>query len=176
MDYRAQSVEHIFDIQGRTHYQTALDAGMSTDEALAVALERSRDGSRAPLPWDDGAYAGFSDTAPWMPIDACAQALNATAQQQDAGSLWHEYRKLIALRNATDALRLGRYSTLKITHSCIWFARETPDEQVWVAINFGEPVLNPWHDIVADVLSGDDAAWIAKNQCLIKRSRHGKAQ
>lgn len=175
-DYRPQSIGQVFDIQGRTHYQTALDSGMAPEQALAVAVAQSRDGSRAPLPWSDGDYAGFSSVAPWMPIDARTQALNAAAQQQDAASLWHEYRQLIALRNVTDALRQGRYSTLELTHSCIWFSRETAEEQVWVAINFGEPVLNPWRDIAADILSGDDATWIAKNQFLIKRSRHGKAQ
>ena len=175
-DYRPQSVEHIFDIQGRTHYETAIDAGLAPEQALAVALDHCRDGSRAPLPWCEGAYAGLSDVSPWMPVYVSAQALNAEAQQQDANSLWHKYRQLIALRNATNALHQGRYSTLELTQSCIWFSRETPEEQVWVAINFGNPILNPWRDIAAETLCGNDEMWIAKNQFSIKRSFHGKAQ
>ncbi len=176
-DYRPQTVEQIFDIQGRTHYQTALDAGMTPDEALATAIDRSRDGSRAPLPWNEGAYGGFSGVAPWMPVTAGAQSVNAFTQMQDPASLWNHYCQLITLRNHTAALRSGTYSTpLTLTDACIWFSRETPEEQVWVAVNFGEPVLNPWHSIAAETLCGEDAMWLAKNQFLIKRSRHGKAQ
>ena len=146
-DFVAQSLEQIVDVQGRTHYQTALEAGMTAEQALAVALEHSRDASRAPLAWEEG----------------------------DA-SLRDDYRQLIALRNDTPALRHGQYTTLELTEACLWFSRATPDEQVWVAINFGAPVRNPWQHIEGEMLYGEDALWIGKNQFFIKRSCHGKAQ
>ncbi len=59
-DYRAQRADQLFDIQGITHYQTALDAGKSAETALTLALEHSRDGSRAPIPWRDAPFGGFS--------------------------------------------------------------------------------------------------------------------
>jgi len=47
---------------------------------------------------------------------------------------------------------------------------------VWVAINFGAPLPDPWQDVTAEVLYGDDAPWLGKNQFVIKRRGYGKAQ
>ena len=145
-DFRPQRLEEIVDVQGRTYYQTALAAGTTADEALAIALTHSRDASRAPLPWGD------------------------------KNALWNDYREMIALRSRIPALRHGQYTSLTLTDACIWFSRITADEQVWVAINFGAPVRNPWQDMAGEVLYGEDAPWLAKNQFVIKRSGYEKAQ
>lgn len=145
-DFRPQCLEEIVDVQGRTHYQTARAAGMTAEQALEIALTHTRDASRAPLPWGD----------------------------KDA--LWKDYRELIALRNRIPVLRHGQYTCLTLTDACLWFSRIMADEQVWVAINFGAPVRNPWHAVAGEVLYGDDAPWLAKNQFVIKRSGYEKAQ
>lgn len=175
-NYRPQSVEQIFDIQGKTHYQTALRQGADDAQALAQAIEHSRDASRAPLPWRDAPHAGFSAVAPWMPVCADYRQLNAQYQQRTPGSIWRQYQTLIALRAATPALREGDGSPLALSEECVWFTRETASEKVWMAINFGPPVLNPWRDIAADVLYGTDAQWLGKNQILMKRSVHEPTQ
>ncbi|UAK21888.1 alpha-glucosidase [Kluyvera sp. CRP] len=170
--YCPQTVAQIFDIQGKTHYQTALRQGADESEALALAIAHSRDASRAPLLWTDAANAGFSPVSPWMPVCADYRQLNAQYQQSTPGSLWRQYQTLIALRSSTSALREGDGSSLSLTNECVWFIRETVTERVWIAINFGSPVLNPWRDISADVLYGEDAQWLGKNQILMKRSVH----
>ncbi|WP_407732701.1 alpha-glucosidase [Pseudocitrobacter faecalis] len=175
-DYRAQRADQLFDIQGITHYQTALDAGKSPETALTLALEHSRDGSRAPIPWRDAPFGGFSTVAPWMPVNGDIALLNARSQQMDEASLWHRYQHLITLRRQTEALIHGQQGPLALTNACIWFTRRSASEQVWVAINFGEPVPNPWHSVAADVLYGDDAPEIGKNHCLIKRRVYEQAQ
>lgn len=175
-DYRPQTAEQLFDIQGKTHYRTALAAGSSPQQALALAIEHSRDGSRAPLPWRDAPFGGFSSVAPWMPVGGDIALINAERQQQDETSFWHQYRRLIALRRRVAALHQGQQDSLDLTDECVWFTRSTAAEQVWVAINFGAPVRNPWQEIEAEVLYGEDAQWIGKNQCLIKRRVHGQAQ
>lgn len=48
-DYVPQTVGQIFDIQGKTFYDTAMRQGCSAADALAQAIEHSRDGSRAPF-------------------------------------------------------------------------------------------------------------------------------
>lgn len=175
-DYRAQTVEQIFDIQGKTHYHTARQQGAKADDALAQAIAHSRDASRAPLLWCDAPYAGFSTVEPWMPVCADYPELNAQWQQETPGSLWRQYQSLIALRAATAALREGESSPLSLTDDCICFTRQTASECVWVAINFGSPVPNPLRDIAADVLYGTDAQRLGKNQILMKRSVHEQTQ
>lgn len=175
-NYLPETVEQIFDIQGKTHYQTALQQGFSADDALAKAIQHSRDGSRAPMLWSDAPFAGFSSVAPWMPVSADFPHINAARQQQTAGSLWRDYQTLIALRATTEALYAGDGTPLTLTQECVWFTRATSNERIWVAINFGVPVLNPWWNIAADVLYGLDTQWLEKNQILMKRKVHEQTQ
>lgn len=175
-DYRPQTAEQLFDIQGITHYQTALAAGNTPDAALALAMAHSRDGSRAPIPWRDAPNGGFSTVAPWMPVTGDIATLSAQAQQADASSFWHQYQQLIMLRRHTEALNLGQQGPLTLSGACIWFSRSSATEQVWVAINFGEAQPNPWHTLAADVLYGEDTPELAKNHCLIKRRVYEQAQ
>ncbi|MEX3018142.1 alpha-glucosidase [Kluyvera sp. STS39-E] len=175
-DYLPQSVEQIFDVQGKTRYHTALEQGADADQALTLALEHSRDASRAPLPWSDAPFAGFSTVRPWMPIGDDYPQINAVKQQQMPDSLWRHYQALIALRRQTEAMREGDAGLLALTKGCVRFTRSTPNERIWVAINFGMPVHNPWRAIAADVLYGQDTQWLGKNHILMKRRVHESTQ
>jgi alpha-glucosidase len=56
-----------------------------------------RDRLRHPMQWDASATGGFTTGEPWLsPIDP--QARNVEAQRADAGSLLHEFRRLIGYR------------------------------------------------------------------------------
>ena len=111
-----------------------------------------------------------------MPLCGDAATVNIAQQQQNLASLWHQYRRLLAIRAASPSLRQGEYRLLAQEKNAIHFLRECAQEQVWVAINFGDAVRNPWHEIPAETLYGVDTEWLGKNQCVIKRSFHGKAQ
>ena len=175
-DYLPRTVEQIFDIQGKIHYQTALQQGLTQAEALVQAIDHSRDASRAPMLWSDAPLAGFSAIASWMPISNDYRQINAMRQQQTPGSLWRDYQELIALRRQTAALCEGDGGLLVQTEECVWFMRATASERIWVAINFGGPVQNPWRAIAADVLYGQDTQWLGKNQILMKRRVHEQTQ
>ena len=67
-----------------------------------------RDGARTPMPWTAGApNAGFSTVEPWLPVDPRHQALAVDAQEADPTSILHAARRIIALRQAHPALRIG---------------------------------------------------------------------
>src|SRR3546814_16945017 len=71
-------------------------------------LTLSRDGARTPLPWASGeSHAGFSSVDPWLPLGAAHSDLAVDRQQDDPESLLNLTRRLVALRAAHPALRLG---------------------------------------------------------------------
>ncbi|MGL5601720.1 MAG: alpha-amylase family glycosyl hydrolase [Silvania sp.] len=175
-NYSPCTERDIYDIQGKTWYHTALAQGMTAAQALEQAITHSRDASRAPLPWNSQPFAGFSCVPPWMPLRADFPQVNIDAQMAASDSLWHVWRRLIALRKTSPALRHGAYRLLAKENDALFFMRESAGESVWVAINFGEPARNLWHEIPAQTVYGADDLWIQKNQCVIKRSSHGKAQ
>src|SRR3546814_17642555 len=71
-------------------------------------LTLSRDGARTPLPWAAGeSHAGFSSVDPWLPLGAAHGDLAVDRQNDDPASLLNLTRRLVGLRAAPPALRLG---------------------------------------------------------------------
>ena len=67
-----------------------------------------RTGSRSPMQWDHTANAGFSSAKPellYIPLDPAPDRPTLSDQMADERSLWHEVRRLIALRSAHPALQ-----------------------------------------------------------------------
>ena len=58
----------------------------------------SRDPARAPMPWDSSSHRGFSQSEPWLPTYAGADALDVAAQRQSPASALTLYRRLLELR------------------------------------------------------------------------------
>lgn len=67
-----------------------------------------RDGARTPMPWTQAnVCAGFSTERPWLPMDVRHVSLSVATQNADADSVLNFYRKAMALRNSSMALRHG---------------------------------------------------------------------
>jgi alpha-glucosidase len=76
--------------------------------------DAGRDGARTPFPWSSTApMAGFTQASQtWLPIDPAHVALAADTQEHDPDSTLAFTRRLIALRKAEPALRLGEARVL----------------------------------------------------------------
>ncbi|MGO4686909.1 alpha-amylase family glycosyl hydrolase [Brevundimonas sp. 2YAF1] len=96
-----------------------------------------RDGARTPMPWKaDAPFAGFSTVEPWLPIDARHPALAVETQEANAKSMLHATRRLLALRRAHPALRLGDM-TMQATEPLLVFSRDGGDERLLAVFNLG---------------------------------------
>lgn len=85
------------------------EIGMRYVEGLAsVEGGYGRTGSRSPMQWDDTVNNGFSSAAPeklYIRMDDASDRPTAEAQIADKDSLYHEIKKLIAIRQAHPALQ-----------------------------------------------------------------------
>ena len=95
---RVDSIDEVDDIAARDQYRVALEAGRTAEEAMDAVRELSRDNARTPMQWDDTENAGFTGGTPWLRVNPNYPAINARAQLADPDSLFHFYRRLIALR------------------------------------------------------------------------------
>ena len=66
-----------------------------------------RDRSRTPMQWDGSTSGGFTTGRPWLPLVDPERA-NVADQAQDPRSLYALYRRLIALRASSPAMRHGQ--------------------------------------------------------------------
>ncbi len=96
-----------------------------------------RDGARSPMQWDESQNAGFSSGKPWMKVHPGFRDRNVQSQTKDPGSLYHYYKKLIALRSKHTALQDGLF--LPLTHDPLYvlaYLRKNKQETVLVILNF----------------------------------------
>ncbi|GAA4940754.1 alpha-amylase family glycosyl hydrolase [Algibacter agarivorans] len=133
----ANSIDDMMDIQGRTHYNFALDNGKSEEEALIIGNDHNRDKSRSPMQWNNTEFAGFSNKAPWIKVHENHTYLNVASLEKDNNSLLNNYKKLIALRNSEPALQYGKYSDLTFSDDVIAFTRTFNGDTIKCYFNFG---------------------------------------
>jgi alpha-glucosidase len=119
--------------------QVPIAAGAARDpfEQNVPGLGLGRDGCRTPMQWDASRFAGFSAAAPWLPLAQDFARNNVASQRADPGSLFHLYRRLMALRRTRPALTLGAYQPLPVSDDVLAFLRVADGDRVLVALNFG---------------------------------------
>jgi alpha-glucosidase len=101
--------------------------------------DKGRDGCRTPMPWEAGhPSGGFTDARPWLPSDAGHRALAVDRQEADAGSTLHLTRRVLALRRAHPALRIGRFETLHADADLLVCRRVHGADAVLAAFNLGQ--------------------------------------
>jgi alpha-glucosidase len=97
-----------------------------------------RSPARTPMPWDGRRAGGFTSGRPWLRLNADRATRNVRAQSADPSSVLSTYRRLLALRQESDALQVGELHLARSGHDdvlCFW--RTTPAEPpVFVAVNF----------------------------------------
>lgn len=136
-DFVPADIGQMRDIQGLTAYRMAKESGMPDSDALAAAILRSRDHSRTPMQWDGSRYGGFSLHGSWIPLGPSSRQVHVQKQWGSKHSLLEFYRSLIRLRGKHKALQTGKYTFLKRKGECIYYGRQSEEEEIWVALNFG---------------------------------------
>lgn len=150
--------EHYRDIETLRHLAEAR-AFRTEADLLAAYGAMGRDNARTPVQWDASAHAGFTTGQPWLPVNPNHVELNAAAQRADPRSVFHHYRRLIALRRDEPAVAHGDFTMLLPDDEAVYaFTRRLDDVELLVLGNFtGEEQLalvDPvWTD--AQVLLGN---------------------
>lgn len=94
------------------------------------------------MQWDASPTAGFTWGDPWLPVGSSTRTVNVAAQSDDPRSMLAFYRRLIAERRRSLALRRGSYATLPgLPQDVFGYARDAGDDRRLIVLNFGaEPV------------------------------------
>jgi alpha-glucosidase len=130
------------------------DADVPADQQVDPG---GRDGCRAPVPWTRAAPHGWPGEKPWLPWPPDPGAASAEAQRQDPASMYHLYRRLIAVRSSHAALLSGDQQLLDTPDGVVGWRRLDPDgnQHVTVLVNFGGEQVDVAVDPDRD---GEDAA------------------
>lgn len=139
---RFDSIDDYRDIETLNLYRERTAAGVPHDEMMAGIYANGRDNARTPMQWSDAAQAGFSRGEPWLPVNPNYREVNVAAALADPDSIFHHYRKLIALRKQHAVIVKGDYQALFEAHPQVFaYRRSLGDAQVVVIANFSaDPV------------------------------------
>lgn len=93
-----ESIDDIDDISTLDEYKVALEQGIDKEKAFEIVCKYSRDNARVPFQWDDSLHAGFTEGKPWLKVNPEYEKINLKQQQENPDSVYHYYKKLVALR------------------------------------------------------------------------------
>jgi alpha-glucosidase len=100
-----------------------------------------RDGCRTPMQWDATAYAGFSTSAPWLPLADDFLQENVVNLAADSRSILNLYKALLDLRKRLPHLVSGEYVPVAADGDLLLYRRQSEGNAVVIALNLGaEPV------------------------------------
>jgi alpha-glucosidase len=106
---------------------------------LGWPKEKGRDGERTPMQWNDGANAGFSTLAPWLPVDSRYKSYNVDTEKKDPNSILNYYRQLLSLRHTNKALLEGKYiASNEDDPNVLSYVRSYKGQNVLVVLNMSK--------------------------------------
>ncbi|UGA57652.1 glycoside hydrolase family 13 protein [Vibrio sp. VB16] len=134
------NIDEYDDLMAKFHYQKMLDSGISQQDALDFLNYFSRDHARVPLQWNKETNAGFTTGTPWLAMNKNYVDINAEQSTDDENSIFHHYRKLIALRQGdkySDVIIYGKHQLLDENDTDVYaFLRFYDGKTLLIVANF----------------------------------------
>lgn len=126
------------DIESVNAYQNWCVGGpLSHDTFWPCLIFKSRDNARTPVQWDDSAQAGFTTGTPWIAVNPNYKEINAKAETVNPDSVFHYYKKLIALRKQNPIMIYGKYEALlEDSDELFVYTRTFENEKLLVVCSF----------------------------------------
>jgi len=162
------SIDEFNDLMAKFHYQKMMEKGVAPQDAIDFLNFFSRDHARVPVQWNNQENAGFTTGEPWLAVNPNYTSINAEQAVSDPESVFHHYRKLIALRQGDeygDVVTYGKHRLLDPEDAEVYaYLRNYDGKTLLVVANFTaeqqvrsydkqfkEVVLNNYADDIASV-------------------------
>ena len=130
------SIEEYGDVESINYYKILLGEGKSSEEALHIIGERSRDNGRTPMQWDGSEQAGFTAGKPWLRIPDNHSCINVASEEQDPDSILAFYKMLVQFRKDSEIVADGEIRFLDTgTDDVIAYERTLKGEKLTVVCN-----------------------------------------
>lgn len=137
-NYPFQSPNDFRDIESINAYKEwCADGPLSHEEFWPCIIAKSRDNARTPMQWDDTVNAGFTTGTPWIAVNPNYGEINAKTETANPGSVFHYYKKLIALRKENPVMVYGKYEPLlEDSEELFVYTRTLAEEKLLVVCSF----------------------------------------
>lgn len=163
------TIDDYRDVESINYYEI-LKASMTESDALEILRQRSRDNSRTPIPWDDTRHHGFTTGTPWLGLTKYPKVQTVADNLDNPNSVFHYYRKLIALRKTSQTIESGTITFEAMDHpELMIYTREYNGETIVVVINFyGNTVAYQPKENVKEILLSNVGRTTLATPCELK--------
>lgn len=132
-----EDISQYKDVESLNYFKILKDEGIPEDEVYEILRCRSRDNSRTPMQWDNSENAGFTTGTPWIEVNKNYKIINADNAVKNKNSVFHYYKKLIALRKENDVIAYGSYKPEMENNTNVFaYSREYEGKKLFVVCNF----------------------------------------
>ncbi|WP_433748475.1 glycoside hydrolase family 13 protein [Falsibacillus pallidus] len=146
---RFGSIDEYKDIETLNMFKEKIAEGVDEKEIMKSIYAKGRDNARTPMQWDSSEHGGFTQGTPWIAVNPNYQEINAEKAMEDPNSVFHYYRKLIALRKENEIIPYGSFELLYEDDDSIYsYVRRYNGEALLVignVSNEGRTFIKPDH-------------------------------
>lgn len=135
------STDQLRDVESLTFVENCRRTNAAEEFMWDAIHRKARDNARTPMPWDDSPNGGFTTGTPWIMLNPDYPEINVAAARRDPDSIFHFYKRLIALRKDNPIMPYGEFKL-------IW-----PDDEEVFAF---EKQLHGEHWLIAGSFSQND--------------------
>lgn len=137
------SLADLRDIESINAFREMTETGkIAPDDMMRYIRLRGRDNARTPMQWDDGENAGFTTGTPWIMVNPNYEEVNAKKELADPDSVFHYYKRLIAMRRQEKLMVYGSYELLEPESESLYvYTRTLKGESLLGAEHAGEKLL-----------------------------------
>ncbi|RLQ96610.1 glycoside hydrolase family 13 protein [Falsibacillus albus] len=134
---RFESIDEYKDIETLNLFKEKIKEGKDASDVMASIYAKGRDNARTPMQWDASQHAGFTGGTPWIPVNSNHHSINVNSAVEDPNSIFHHYRKLIAMRKEMDTIVHGKFELINGDHPEVFaYTRKLGNEVILVIANF----------------------------------------
>lgn len=132
-----EDISQYKDVESLNYFKILKDEDIPEDEVYEILRCRSRDNSRTPMQWDNSENAGFTTGTPWIEVNKNYKTINVDNAVKNKNSVFHYYKKLIALRKENDVIADGSYKPEMENNTNVFaYSREYEGKKLFVVCNF----------------------------------------
>ncbi|KAF0824633.1 alpha-glucosidase [Cytobacillus firmus] len=122
------------DIAMKNKYNELVGRGEDPVQVLKDLQPLSRDNSRTPVQWDDSENAGFTSGIPWIKVNPNYKEINVKRELETQDSVFHYYKKLIALRKENEVMVYGDYADHSDGQEELYIYTRSFGEVTWLIV------------------------------------------
>src|SRR5699024_10712725 len=128
------SIDDYNDVAIKNTYQEEREAGKSHQEVMKIIWKNGRDNTRTPNQWNTEENAGFTTGTPWLKVNPNYKQINVEEELANPDSILNYYKRLIHLRQNSDALIYGSYELILEEHDQVFAYKRTLDDKTYLVL------------------------------------------